>query len=472
MKRLRVAGMICIASSALLSGQVPQARDTSDPIAAVPGPGVEYPSVVWDRLWISGQFNSITQFHPAFHGAYSGANSTLSSRELASSMLMTLFMGFRIAKSTEILFDLESAGGTGISSALGLAGFTNLDVVRNPSLGSRPYAARYMIRHIIGLSNELMETAAGPMGVSRRVPMRRVELRAGKLSTADFFDANSVGSDSHLQFMNWTVDNNGAYDYAADTRGYTFGALVEYYDRHWSARFMEALMPTVANGLTLDWDLARARSENAEWQLQRGILPKKDGVIRVLGYVNHANMGSYRDAINAYLDGQTPAAPDIVATRQQASVKYGFGLNLEQEVTTRLRVFGRWGWNEGQHESFAYTEVNQTAAVGGQCSGSIWKRRNDKIGVAAVWNAISGDHRRYLELGGTGFLLGDGRLNYGREGILETYYNWNLGRGMSLSLDLQHVANPGYNRDRGPIVVPSIRMHIDVDRGTFTAKKE
>jgi len=438
---------------------------------ALPAAGQSY-ETFWDRIWISGQVNSITQFHPPFHAAYSGENSASPSSEIASSRVLTLFTGFRLTGSTEILLDVESAGGSGISSALGMAGFTNLDVVRNPTLGSKPYAARYMVRQIIALGKERTKIAPGPLGITGSVPVRRLELRFGKLSTADFFDINSVGSDSHLQFMNWTVDNNGAYDYAADTRGYTYGALAEYYDRRWALRFMEALMPSVANGLTLDWSLARSRSENVEWQLQRAILPRRDGAIRVLAYLNHANMGTYRDVIDSSLAGNGPDRPDVTGTRRPGTAKYGFGLNIEQEVAKPVRVFARWGWNEGRHESFAYTEVNQTVAAGAEWTGSIGRRHNDRIGLAAVANAISGDHRRYLEAGGSGFLLGDGHLNYGREDILEAYYNCSLGRGMSLTLDLQHIVNPGYNRDRGPILVPSVRWHMDIDRATFRPKSE
>lgn len=421
-------------------------------------------------IWISGQINSITQYHPAFSALYSGPNSFLSASEWASSRVLTLFTGVRVGTSTELLIDVESAGGSGLSSALGLAGFTNLDVVRNPALGSKPYLARYMVREIISLSKENVEATPGPLGLTGSLPVRRLELRFGKLSTTDFFDQNSVGSDSHLQFMNWTVDNNGAYDYAADTRGYTYGALFEYYDRAWAARFMEALMPTVANGLTLDWSVPRARSENVEVQVPRRLLRKRDGIVRALAFVNHANMGSYRDAIEEFLAGNSGACPNVIDTRQQGRVKYGFGANVEQDITGTIRAFARWGWNEGRHESFAYTEVNETLAFGGQALGSIWKRPKDKIGVAAVWNAISGDHRRYLELGGSGFLLGDGDLNYGREKIWEGYYNWGIGRGFSVSADLQAIVDPGYNRDRGPIFVPSVRMHIDLDRATFSSR--
>jgi len=419
-----------------------------------------------ERFWISGQINSITQFHEAFRSPYAGPNSLRASPEQATSRVMTLYTGFRVTRSTELLLDFESAGGSGIGDGVGLAGYTNLDVMRNPLLGSKPYAARFMVRQIIPLSREIKEGAAGPLGLAPTLPVRRLEMRFGKLSTPDFFDVNSVGSDSHLQFLNWTVDNNGAYDYAAN-QGYTYGALVEYYDRNWAIRFMEATMPTVANGLELDLDLDEARAENLEWELNRGILPKKDGAIRVLMFANHAMMGSYRQAIDNFLSGSTPERPEVSSTRRQTRVKYGFGFNLEQQLTADCRLFARAGWNEGRYESFAYTEVNQTISAGARWSGAAWHRRADKVGVAGVWNAISGDHRRYLELGGSGLLLGDGRLNYGREQIVEAYYNWSLGRGVSLGFDLQRLVNPGYNRDRGPVLVPSLRAHIDIDRTTF-----
>ena len=286
-----------------------------------------------------------------------------------------------------------------------------------------------------------------------------MEFRAGKFSTADFLDQNDVGSDSHLRFMNWTVDNNGAYDYAADTRGYTYGALLEYDDRFWTVRFLEALMPKVANGLDLDWDLRRAHSENLEFELRPKIV-NRQAALRFLFYGNHANMGDYEQAVAEYQQGLTPV-PDVVATRQQGRVKYGFGLNLEQEVTKTVRAFLRMGWNEGQHESFVYTEVNSTLAMGADIDGTRWGRRHDGAGAAFVSNGISQAHQNYLALGGQGFLLGDGALRYGRETIFEAFYTAHLWRGLFGSVDLQSISNPGYNRDRGPVWVPSIRLHID-----------
>lgn len=423
-----------------------------------------------DRIWISGQVNSITQYHPAFRAAYTGESSIQPNRELASSRVLTLFTGVRLTSTTELILHVESAGGSGISNALGIAGATNLDVVRNPTLGSKPYLGRYMVRQIVPLSKETEEAQSGPLGVTTRVPVRRLEFRFGKLSTADFFDINSVGSDSHLQFMNWTVDNNGGYDFAADTRGYTYGAVAEFYNRGWAVRFMEALVPMVANGLQLDWSLARARSENAEFELRRGILPKRPGVIRFLGYVNHANMGSYRDAIRQFENGLVDT-PDVTATRRQGRAKYGFGVNVEQQVARNVLAFGRWGWNEGHHESFMFTEVNQSVAGGVRIGGERWRRTKDVLGFAMASNAVSGDHRRYLELGGMGFLLGDGALRYGREHVVEVFYRLNIGRGFSISPDFQRIASPGYNQDRGPVSVASLRLHMEIDKTTLRGER-
>jgi high affinity Mn2+ porin len=415
------------------------------------------------RFYVAGQANIIYQRHGVFRAPYNGDNSLRATREKATSDVLTLYTGFQINNRTELLVDIESAGGRGISDALGLAGYTNLDVVRNPTLGAKPYLARGMIRFIVPLSSEETESERTPISLATKLSARRLEIRAGKMSAVDFFDVNSVGSDSHLQFMNWTIDNNGAYDYAADTRGYTYGVLVEYQTKNYAARYGLMLMPKVANGINLDLNVARARGENFEFERRGSLLPfrqSKNGALRLLGYVNHANMGSYREAIDAYLAGRDKT-PDVTAHRKQGRVKYGFGANFEQELTKDLRAFGRFGWNEGANESFAYTEVNQTIAFGGDLRGRRWKRKQDKFGAAFVINHISGDHRRYLALGGLGFLLGDGRLTYGREQIFETYYTAHVWRGLFLSFDLQRIVNPGYNRDRGPATVPGARLHVD-----------
>jgi hypothetical protein len=439
--------------SALIT--VAQESQTSDPKLTT-----VFPHSLTARYWVSGQMNFIFQTHPDFPALYSGANSLSPYYEKATSRVLTLFTGLQATRNTDLLLDIESSGGRGISDALGLAGFTNLDVVRNPDLGSTPYIARLMVHQTIPLSSERVESDRTPLSLSTTVPVRRLELRVGKFSAVDFFDVNLVGSDSHLQFMNWTVDNNGAYDYAADTRGYTWGVLAEYQSRLIGLRFGEMLMPKVANGIELDWDLRRARAENIELEIRTKQITHREGTVRILTYVNHANMGDYREAVARFRAGIDPV-PTIENTRQQGRIKYGFGVNDEQALTNSLRVFARWGWNEGRHESFAYTEVNSTVSFGGDYAGTGWGRQFDKVGAAFVTNGISKDHQQYLRLGGKGFLLGDGGLNYRRENIVESYYTAHLWRGIFASPDLQYIWNPGYNRDRGPVIVPGFRMHVD-----------
>ena len=298
------------------------------------------------------------------------------------------------------------------------------------------------------------------MSLFKDLPERRLEIRFGKFSVVDFFDVNTYAVDSNFQFMNWTVDDNGAYDYAADTRGFTYAAMLEYDDRHWALRFAEALMPKVANGINLDADLARAHAENVEFEVHRALLPHREGVLRLLAFSNEANMGIYRVAISDFLAGRTPA-PDITAHPLQTTTKYGFGINLEQPVKDWAGIFARWGWNEGQHESYAYTEVDDTFQFGVGAKGRGWGRKFDRAGIAFVSNGISRVHQEYLALGGSGFLLGDGKLSYAREDILETYYTAHLWRGVFASLNAQYIEHPGYNRARGPVFVPGLRLHLE-----------
>lgn len=419
-----------------------------------------FPHSQTSRYWISGQANVILQWHDSFPAAYSGKNSFRPVGENATSKVYTLYLGYELTKTTEVFLDIESAGGHGLSAALGIAGFVNLDVVRNPTLGQNPYVARMMLRQIIPLSSERIAAQRGPLGLATSLPARRLEFRIGKFGLPDFFDANSYGTDSHLQFLNWTVDDDGAYDYAANTRGYTDGAILEYDDHWFSARFGEALMPKVANGINLDANLMRARASNLELEARGNLFFHRAGVVRLLSYVNTANMGNYREAIENFLNGQG-SVPDIISTRRQGRQKYGFGLNFEQELTPHVGAFGRVGWSDGRNESFAYTEVDRTVELGVFTKGDWWHRADDRAGAVFVANAIVAAHQQYLALGGLGFILGDGGLTYGPEKIFEGFYTAHVWRGFFASFDLQHVNNPGYNQARGPVFVPGLRLHVD-----------
>jgi high affinity Mn2+ porin len=421
---------------------------------------IMFPHSEMDRLWLSGQVNIISQWHPAFHSPYQGPNSLTPEAQDASSRVLTLFTALRLTTTTALLCDVQETGGHGIGEALGLAGFTNLDVVRNPSLSKAPYIARLMIHQIIPLGHARKSADQTPFSIFRELPERRLEVRFGKFSLADFFDVNTYGTDSNFQFLNWTVDNAGSYDYAADTRGYTFAAMFEYHDHWGTVRFAEALMPKVANGIHLNADMARARAENLEFEFHKKTILHQQGIVRLLSFVNHANMGDYQQAIDNFLSGVT-SKPEITFHPLRTTIKYGFSANFEQPLADWFGIFGRWGWNEGEHESYVYTEADQTAEIGVGFNGKAWHRKWDRAGVAFVSNGISRDHQEYLALGGDGFLLGDGRLNYGRETIVETYYTLHAWRGIYPAFGLQHVNNPGYNRDRGPVIVPTLRLHLE-----------
>lgn len=412
------------------------------------------------RFWLSGQINFIYQTHPPFRALYSGPHSMDTNYEKAASRVLTLYTGVRLNNSTELLVDIEEAGGSALSTGLGLAGNTDLDIVRNPSLSKAPYPARAMIHKVFALGSDKIENERNALSLFDELPRRRLEIRFGKFSMADFFDQNSAGSDTHFQFTNWTVDNNGAYDYAADTRGYTVGLVADYEDGNWGFRFGEALMPKVANGIDLVWRPWQVHAENFEFELRHGLLPAKAGAVRLLAYANHANMGVYREAVAQFEKHLIPV-PDITNHPWHIRRKYGFGVNLEQNLRRGLTAFARFGWNNGKTESFVYTEVDQTVAGGVVAGGAVWHRRQDRAGLAMVSNAISKDHQRYLADGGQGFLLGDGALNYGRENIVEIYYTAHVWRGVYVAPGLQRIANLGYNRDRGPVLVPSFRLHVE-----------
>lgn len=443
-----------------------ETADPPDPPSPAADDNVEtmFPHFKDTRFWLSGQANFIFQTHPPFFAAYSGLHSLSPNYEKATSRVLTLYTGARLNNSTELLFDLEEAGGAALTEGFGLAGNTDLDIVRNPLLSKAPYVGRAMIHKVFALSKDKIENERNFLSLFEELPRRRLEIRFGKFTLPDFFDVNSVGSDTHLQFINWTTDNNGAWDYAADTRGYTVGLTADYEDRNWGFRFAEALMPKIANGIDLVYRPWQVHAEDYEYELRHGVIPKKAGVIRLLAYTNYANMGIYRDAIMEFEDHSAPtpeSVPEITNHPWHITRKYGFGINLEQNLTRYVTAFARFGWDNGKTESFAYTEDDQTFAQGLGANGAWWHRKQDRAGIAFISNAIKKDHQNYLADGGIGFLLGDGGLNYGRENIVESYYTVHVWRGIYVAPGLQHINNPGYNRDRGPVLVPSFRLHVE-----------
>jgi hypothetical protein len=325
--------------------------------------------------------------------------------------------------------------------------------------------ARLYVSHDFGFGKETESFGSEENQLAGRRPMNRYTVTAGRFTLTDFFDNNRYSHDPRTQFMGWGVMFNGAWDYPADVRGYTWGWVHELHTRNWSFRYASAAMPRVANGLRFDRRLFRNRGDVFEAEYRYAV-NKHPGTVRLLNYENHADAGNYAEAIRQA--EQKGGPPDVTSTRRNGTLKYGFGLNAEQEITSDIGVFGRLGWNDGKTESFAFTAIDRLATGGISITGQRWRRRFDTVGSELTVSGISGVHALYLAKGGYDFLIGDGRLQYGPEYIWESYYSARLFPGMFASFDLQHVSNPAYNQDRGPVWISSVRLHFELGKNTFS----
>jgi len=408
------------------------------------------------------QFTGIMQGHPDFQAAYTGRNSMSTAAEQDFSVTTTLFLGRRLWKGAGLYFNPEIAGGKGMSSTLGIAGFPNGECFRIGDPSPTLYIGRIFIRQHFSLSktagSDTVSTDLNQLG-NERVPSRRITLTAGKFSLADIFDNNACSHDPRTQFMNWALMSNGAWDYPANTRGYTWGFALEFVIPGYAIRFAETTEPLVANGSEFDWNVTKARGETLELEKDFSVKGKK-GAVRLLLYQNQSRAGSYRKAINNLLSG-VDTLMNVNTQTTYGGIKYGVGLNADQALTENATAFLRAGWNDGQSASWAFTEIDQTLSGGITFKGKRWKRPNDIFGIAGIVNGISKDHWDFLNYGGYGFLIGDGKLpHYGTEEILETYYSAQITKSLWLSADYQYVQNPAYNRDRGPINVWALRAHV------------
>lgn len=402
---------------------------------------------------LHGQATTVTQGHGAFPSPYAGPDSLESRKEIRTSFTTTLFLGRRLWEGGELYVDPEAAAGQGDSHVLGLAGAPNGEIYRVDSSALKVSLARVFLRQTwnLGGGAEAVAPDQNQLGGTRRT--RRVVLTLGRFSAGDVFDQNAYAHDPRSQFLNWALMDTATWDYPADTHGYTWGAAVEVYWEAWALRAGSFLEPKEANGLLFDHHVARAHGDVVEVEHAHE-LGGLAGRIRLMGYANHARMGDYRESLEA-----SPSAPDITLTRREGRLKYGWGLSAEQALTADLGTFLRAGWNDGRTETWAFTEVDRTGAAGISLAGTAWERPGDRLGVAALVNALSPEHRAYLAAGGLGFILGDGRLDAGQERILEAYYALAAAPGLTVSLDAQRVENPAYNRDRGPVSIFALRVH-------------
>jgi high affinity Mn2+ porin len=331
----------------------------------------------------------------------------------------------------------------------------------------KPYLARLYLFHDFGFGNETEAVDSDANQLAGTRPVIRYTITAGRFTLTDFFDNNRYSHDPRTQFIGWAVMFNGAWDYPADTRGYTWGWVHEFHAKTWSLRYASAAMPTVANGARFDRRLFRDRGDVVEGEY-RYTAREHPGGVRLLGFVNHADAGTYSEAIRQAESNET--TPDVTATRRPGTRKYGVGLNTEQELTEDLGVFARLAWNDGKTESFAFTAIDRLATGGISITGRRWHRPFDTAATELTVSGLSGVHALYLARGGTDFLIGDGRLRYAPEYIWESYYSARLFPGFFASYDLQHVANPAFNQDRGPLWISSLRLHLELSKDSFARR--
>jgi high affinity Mn2+ porin len=409
------------------------------------------------------QATSIGDHHGNFRSPYAGEFSLKNQSEWDVSLTTTLFLGLKLG-NTQIYIDPEIAGGRGFSSVNGIANFPNGELPRVASATPKPYLARAYFTQDFGFGDERESFTSSENQLAGSRPMTRYSISAGRFTVTDFFDNNRYSHDPRTQFMGWATMYNGAWDYPADTRGYTWGWVHEFHTKHWSLRYGSAAEPKTANGLRFDRRLLRDRGDMVEGELR--FAPNgHPGVLRLMSSWLHTDSGSYAEALQ--LSENNHAAPDVAATGQPGRLKYGGGINLEQEVTKDVGVFARLGWNDGKTESFAFTAMDRLASGGLSIAGTHWKRTHDVAATAVTVGGISGVHASYLAHGGSDFLIGDGALQYGPEYVWETYYNARLFPGFFTTLDLQHVTNPAYNQDRGPVWIWSLRLHIELGKDSF-----
>jgi hypothetical protein len=413
----------------------------------------------WFPKLLGMQFNGIYQNVPSFHNPYQGGNSftTTDGKGRDFTQVYGLYLGSQLLPSLQAYLDMEYFRGNGVGDGVGLSGYINGDVIRAGSsdLSKTPYVARMFLKYTLPLSplTEKVERSMDQMPGEQAVA--RWEVKAGKMGAADDFDQNRYANNNRSQFFNFDFLYNTAWDYAADTRGYSYGLFTALVHPAWKLALGAYMEPNTRNGADFDYFHTGELGYNLELTLK----PNDAGtVVRLLSYFNQGRMGNYAEALA--LGRATATAPDLLRVERAGGYKYGFGLNFEQPLTDEgeTGIFGRLGWSDGSHESWSYVESDAHGSIGLQVSGMHWGRKDDRLGIAYGVNGLSAQHKDYLKAGGSGILLGDGNLNYGYEQTAEAYYSIQLCPYLQVSPDFQFIRNPGYNKDRGPVEVYGLRV--------------
>ncbi len=461
--------LAALAMAVPLAAQDPASAGPTSTAANPPGsadtPPADTPAFENWNLYF--QATSIGDYHGTFHALYSGPLSLQDNSERDVSLTTTLFFAWRLEQNTIFVFNPEIAGGKGFSNVDGIANPPNGEIPRVASAEPKPYIARLLIQHDFGFGQEKEHVESDENQLAGERPQTRYSIYAGRFTVTDYFDDNNYTHDPRTQFMAWGVMYNGAWDYPADTRGYTWGIVQEFNTKNWAVRYGIAAEPKVANGSQFDRRLFRDHGQM--WEAERRYeIGKHKGDVRWLGYANRSQAGSYAEALK--LAAETGTTPSVIATRQPGTLKYGTGVSWDQEITKDIGVFARLGWNDGKTESFAFTAIDRLAGGGVSFKGTSWKRKDDVVATSLTAGGISGVHAEYLAHGGLDFLIGDGALAYSPEYVWESYYSAHVFRGFFATVDFQHDANLAYNHDRGPVWIASLRLHVEFGVHPLQAK--
>jgi high affinity Mn2+ porin len=405
-----------------------------------------------DRWEIHGQSTYLGQGYPAFRAPYTGTNSLTPARQAQATWSNSLYLNARLWEGGEVYYNPELLQGFGLSDTVGLAGFSSGEAQKSNFPYPHYNTSRLYVRQTFGFGGEQEALASAQQQLAGKADVNRLTLQAGKFSVGDVFDGNAYAKDTRRDFMNWSIWAPGAFDYAADKLGLTYGMTAELNQKNWALRGGYFMMGAQSNSNNFDTQVFRRGQYVAELETRYSLF-SRPGKLRTIGWVSSANSGSYRDTLN------DPALNLDIALTRTGRLKYGYVFNVEQSVTDDIGLFGRWSWNNGKTEIMSFTDIDASLSLGTSIKGTKWGRPDDTIGIAGAFNALSRDHRDFIAAGGLGPLIGDGQLNYRKERILETYYAYAVTKAITVTADYQFVTNPAYNADRGPVHVFSGRLH-------------
>ena len=406
-------------------------------------------------LAVHGQVTFLLQSNASFRSPYQGPNSLDHKSHAKETFDLTGYFGLRPWKGAEIWINPEIDQGFGLGNTLGAAGFPSGEAYK---VGKRdPYAKlpRWFLRQTIDLGGETEKVDADLNQLRGHQTSKRLVLWLGKVSVVDIFDTNSQAHDPRTDFMNWTIIDAGTFDYAANAWGYTYGAAAELYDGPWAIRAGVFDLSDVPNSASLDPSFGQYELDGEIEHAHS--FAGQAGKVKLTLFLNHGRMGRFKDAIAiAQLTGE-PA--DIAAVRRTRD-RLGLSFNLEQRITSSTSLFLKGGVANGKIEPYEFTDVDRTVSGGVSIGGAGWHRPEDTLGIAGVINEISRVHEEFLDEGGLGILVGDGKLPHpGPEEILEAYYDFALFSNVHVSVDGQFIEHPAYNRDRGPVPIGAVRLH-------------